>query len=326
MLAVVDPGPLLTIQDAGRPGLAGIGVPPSGACDAWGLEVANLLAGAPPGAATVEVTLGGCVLEALETCAVALAGADLGAERDDGRLLACDAVHRLPAGARLRFAGGRGGMRAYVALAGGIAARKVLGSASSYRPGRLGFAAGRPLRPGDRLVPRRRGDLTAVGRAWPASLAPNPGSPNGRVGVVAGPDLAAAPPRALERLVTTAWRVSGAADRAGIRLDGEPLGRGDEIVSHPLVPGSIQLPPDGLPIVLLVDGPTIGGYPVIGVVAAADMPRLGQRRGGDVVRFELVTAEEARARRALQLGFLARAAEELRADDLWSRLAEHANG
>ena len=326
MLQVIEPGPLLTIQDAGRPGLAHLGVPPSGACDPWGLAVANLLAEAPRDAAALEVTLGGCVLEAVETCAVALAGADLGAERDDGRPLRSEAVHRIPAGARLRFAAGDRGARAYVALAGGIAVEPTMGSASSYLPGRLGFADGRPLRPGDRLEPRRRGDLGAVGHAWPARLAPHPAAAGGPLGVVPGPDGEAAPPAALHGLVDAAWRVSQAADRMGLRLDGPSLGAGAEIVSHPLVPGAIQLPPGGRPIVLLVDGPTIGGYPVIGVVPAADLPRLGQLRPGDEVRFALVTAENARELWRRQLARLDRAAAALRADAVWHRLADHAGG
>ena len=146
------------------------------------------------------------------------------------------------------------------------------------------------------------------------------------MGVVPGPDGAAAPPGSLDGLVATAWRISDGADRMGLRLDGPPLGRGQEIVSHPVVPGAIQVPPDGQPIVLLVEGPTIGGYPVVGVVAAADFPVLGQLRPGDDVRFERTTAEEARARLRGQLERLGQASAALRADAVWHRLADHAGG
>jgi biotin-dependent carboxylase-like uncharacterized protein len=326
VLAVIDPGPLLTIQDTGRPGLGRLGVPPSGACDSWGLAVANLLVDAAPGAAALEVTFGGCTLEAIETCVVGLGGADLGAERDDGRPLRRGTAHRVPAGARIRLTGADRGMRAYVALAGGISIEAWMGSASTYAPGRLGFADGRALRAGDRLAPRRPGDLDAVGSVWPVRLAPHPADKRGPLGIVTGPDLDAAPDGTLEALVTAAWRVSTSSDRMGLRLDGPSLGPGDEIVSHPLLPGAVQLPPDGRPIVMLVDGPTIGGYPVLGVVPAADLPRIGQLRPGDEVRFTPLAAETAREQSRGQRALLDRAAATLHADAVWLRLADRAGG
>lgn len=326
MLEVVDPGPLLTIQDGGRAGLAQLGVPTSGACDRWGLATANLLVGAPPDAAALEVTLGGCVLEATATCAVAIGGADLAAELDDGRFLRPGITHRVPRGARIRFAGAGRGLRAYVALPGGLATDLVLGAAASYAPGRLGFAGGRPLRRGDRVGARRPGDLGTVGHAWPAELAPHPMASADPLALIPGPDVDAAPRAALEALQATTWRVSAASDRMGLRLEGASLGRGREIVSHPLVAGAIQVPPDGSPIVLLSDGPTIGGYPVLGVVPLADGPRLGQLRPGDEIRFSVVDAETARARGREQAARLAAAAAMLRADALWDALADHAGG
>ncbi|MFH1474656.1 MAG: allophanate hydrolase, partial [Chloroflexota bacterium] len=167
MLEVVDPGLLLTLQDRGRPGFAYLGIPPSGACDAWGLAVANLLVDAPLEGVAIEVTLGGVEILVVETCAVSLAGADLGAERDDGRLLRPDATHRLSSGSRLRFLGSARGARAYLGMAGGIEAAKVLGSAATHVQSGLGGLDGRALRQGDRLLPVRRGDLSSLRRAWP---------------------------------------------------------------------------------------------------------------------------------------------------------------
>lgn len=326
MLEVVEPGPFLTIQDAGRTGLGRLGVPRSGACDPWGLAVANLLVDAARGAAALEVTFGGCTLMALETCAVGLAGADLGAERDDGLRLPSGVAHRIPAGARIRLSGANRGVRAYIALAGGISTETWMGSASTYRPGRLGFAGGRALQAGDRLSPRRRGDLEVVGNAWSSRLAPHPAGERRPFGIVPGPDLDAAPERALEAFLAAAWRVSPSSDRMGIRFDGASLGPGAEIVSHPLLPGAVQLPPDGRPIVMLADGPTIGGYPVLGVVPAADLPRLGQLRPGDEVRFGVMTAEAARDRWREQQAAFDRAANAMRADAVWTRLADRAGG
>jgi biotin-dependent carboxylase-like uncharacterized protein len=326
VLQVIEPGPLLTIQDAGRPGLGRLGVPRSGACDAWGLGVANLLVGAAPGSAALEVTFGGCVLEALEATAVGLGGADLGAERDDGRRLAPGTAHRIPAGARIRFAGAVRGVRAYVALAGGIAIGTWMGSASTFAVGGLGYEDGRPLRPGDRLLARRAGDLDAVGGAWPSRLAPHPADQTGPLGIVSGPDLDAAPDDALAGLASATWRVSNSSDRMGLRLDGPSLGPGREIVSHPLVPGAVQLPADGRPIVMLMDGPTIGGYPVLGVVPTVDLPRLGQLRPGDEIGFRPETPEAARGRLRAQQAAFDRGAAALRADAVWVRLAAGAGG
>ena len=326
MLEIVEPGLLVTIQDGGRPGLAHVGVPRSGACDAWGLAAANLLAGAAPDAAALEVTLGGCVLLATATCAVALGGADLRAVLDDGSPLRTATTHLVPRGARIRFAGGDAGLRAYVALAGGIAVERVLGSAASYARGGLGFAGGRPLRAGDRLVPNRPDDLGSVGHSWPAALAPHPMTETGPLAFVPGSDLDAVPPGALAAFEAATWSVALASDRMGLRLDGPSLGRGREIVSHPLVAGAIQVPPDGRPIVLLPDGPTIGGYPVIGVVADADAPRLGQLRPGDTVRFVPIDADAARARRRDRAARLAGAAGMLRADAVWHALVDQAGG
>ena len=326
MLEIVDPGLLLTLQDRGRPGYAHLGIPPSGACDPWGLAVVNLLAGAPPDGIAVEATLGGAELRAVETCAVALAGADLGAERDDGRALQAGAVHRLPAGSRLRFAGSATGMRAYLGLAGGIVAELVLGSAATSLQGGLGGLDGRALRAGDLLVPVRRGDLDSAGRAWPSRTARHPAAAPGPIRFVAGPDLRHLPPSTAESLAAATWTVGRASDRMGIRLEGPALPPGTEILSHPVVPGAIQLPGSGQPLVLLVEGPTIGGYPVAGVVPRAELPRLGQLRPGDALRLAPEDAAEARIAWRHQQHLLATVGGGLHADSVWHRLLGNAGG
>lgn len=326
MLEVVDPGLLLTLQDRGRPGFAHLGIPPSGACDPWGLVVANLLAGAPPDGVVVEMTLGGAELRVVESCTVALAGADLGAERDDGRPLRPGAVHRLPAGSRIRFAGSSAGMRAYLGLAGGIAAARVLGSAATSLQGGLGGIEGRALRPGDRLEALRPGDLGAAGRTWPDEAAPHPASRTDPVRFVPGPDLRHLPRETVEAVAAAPWTVGRAGDRMGLRLDGPALSAGREILSHPLVPGAIQLPGDGRPVILLVDGPTIGGYPVVGVVPRAELSRLGQLRPAQAVRLAPQDAVDARAAWRAQLRLLAAVADALDADGVWHRLLENAGG
>jgi biotin-dependent carboxylase-like uncharacterized protein len=334
VLEVVDPGLGLALQDRGRPAAARLGVPPSGALDSWGHRAACILAGAGPDGVTAEALLGGAELLAVEACAVALAGADLGAERDDGRSLPAGRVHLLPKGARLRFSGSPSrlpaptwrGVRAYLGLAGGIEARRVLGAAATLASAGLGGIDGRAALAGDRLVPVRRGDLSAAGHAWPDELAPHPAASSGPVLIVPGPDLASLPAGVEAAFLGTPWTVATDSDRMGLRLEGPALASGDEILSHPLVPGAVQIPPGGQPLVLLADGPTLGGYPVVGVVARAELPRLGQLRPGDRLRFAAVSTEAAREAWSRQQSVLERVAAALAVDAVWHRLAADARG
>ena len=141
-----------------------------------------------------------------------------------------------------------------------------------------------------------------------------------------GPDLRHLDVDVLDAVTSGTWRIGRASDRMGLRLEGTPLPAGREIVSHALLPGAIQLPPGGQPVVLLVDGPTIGGYPVVGVVPRGEMPRLGQLRPGDAIRFCAQEPDHARAAWRAQQATFARAAEALAADALWHRLADDAGG
>jgi biotin-dependent carboxylase-like uncharacterized protein len=325
VLEVVEPGLLATIQDAGRPGFQHLGVAVAGACDGWSLAVANLLLGDRPDRAAVEVTLGGTVLVAREACVIGLGGADLGAEID-GHPVRPGIAHRLDRGAHLRFTGGRSGARAYVALPGGVDAPTVLGSASTDVRAGLGGLGGRALAAGDRLAPRRPGDLAAAGRRWPGPDAGPSMDPSEPIALLPGPDLRRLPSDALDAIASTGWTVAPDADRMGVRLlGGSPLTVGS-IVSQPVVPGSVQLTETGMPIVLLADAQTVGGYPVVAIVARADLPRVGQLRPGARVRFSVLTTDEARRRWRLQGRRLAQAAGRIGAEATWDGLAGEARG
>jgi biotin-dependent carboxylase-like uncharacterized protein len=323
-LEVVEPGFLTTIQDAGRPDWTHLGVPVGGACDPWSLAVANILAGNEAGAAALEMTIVGPVLAVRSTTIVGLAGADLGAiVRETGERLAPGRNHLLTGGTTLAFPGAAEpltGVRGYLAIRGGVDVPSVLGSASTLVSAGIGGFDGRPLRAGD--VVRGR-SATARGfetRTWPLLLEDL--EPALAIGVLAGP----AP--GTESLVAATWRVTPASDRVGLRLDGpriEMAGRG-ELLSHGVVRGAIQLPPDGLPIVLLADHQTTGGYPVIGVVMTADHPRLGQLRPGATVAFRQVTPVEARAALLAQRAAFERAASTLRDAARWDELWRSAGG
>jgi biotin-dependent carboxylase-like uncharacterized protein len=289
LFEVAAPGLQTTVQDAGRPGLGHLGVPVSGACDRRSLAIANALVGNDVGAAALELTVQGPDLLVLVDAIVGLAGADLGGvERGSGRRLAPGRVHRLAAGERLSFPGSTQptGCRAYLAVPGGIDVPVVLGSRSTCLAAGFGGIDGRPLRAGDRIASVRP---PTAGPDEAALLLP---ADHGSIRVLPGPD-----PEPLDPLVTREWTVGAASDRMGLRLDGPPIERADDDGrrgSHGVLPGTVQLPPDGRPIVLLADAQPTGGYPVPAVVATADLSRLGQLGPGMRVRFETIDLRAAR--------------------------------
>jgi biotin-dependent carboxylase-like uncharacterized protein len=291
---VLSPGALTTVQDGGRFGHRRLGVASAGAADLVACVKANLAVGNDPGDAVLEAALVAPSLRFLRTVRMAVAGADHGPvlETPDQRTAAippCKAV-LVPEGSIVRFEGRRAGCRVYLAFAGGLDVPIVLGSRSTDLVGGFGGFEGRALRRGDRLcvgVPLR--DAPEGSRAA-GGTGPAPLLPAATVRVRLGPQAHAFAPEALERLTRSAFRVTTAADRVALRLSGPPLRhRGpDEIVTDGLVPGCIQVPPDGQPIVTLVDGPTTGGYPKIGVVEARDLALLAQLVPGEgEVRFTL---------------------------------------
>ncbi|MCS7234654.1 MAG: 5-oxoprolinase subunit PxpB [Armatimonadota bacterium] len=275
-LAVLDGGLLCTVQDLGRFGYRRYGVPPSGAMDPEALLAANGAVGNAPGCAALEFTWPAPVLEALVDVEVAVAGADFSPEVD-GSPIPLGRPVRLRRGHVLRFREPRAGNWCYLALSGGVEVPEVLGSRSTHVPSGLG---GRAL---------RRGDVVRRGRAPTGAPRPEEGSRTRSVRVSPGPHLDAFAPGALDRFLSEEYAVTVRSDRSGYRLEGPALphaGPG-EIVSEGMVVGAVQVPPSGKPIVLMPDGPTTGGYPVLAVVVEEDLPRLAQKRPGERVRFEL---------------------------------------
>jgi KipI family sensor histidine kinase inhibitor len=298
-LRVVHPGLLTTIQDLGRWGHQAEGVPPAGAADPPAARLANLLVGNADGAAVLEVTALGPRLVALRDLALGLAGADLGA-RVDGRDQPPGTSFLLPRGSELTFTGPRRGCRAYLAVAGGIAAAPVLGSRSADPLGGLGPRA---LRAGDVLAahPAAAPPAELAGRRLPPDLypLPDPAAPL-EVGILRGPqaDWFQEGWEAGERPVAVA------SDRVGLRLEGPPVRRlpdwrGAELPSEGNVLGAVQVPPDGSPVVLLAGRPTVGGYPKPAVVCTVDAWRLAQALPGATrVRLRPVDLASAQARLA----------------------------
>jgi biotin-dependent carboxylase-like uncharacterized protein len=284
VLDILATGPLATVQDRGRPGLAAMGVTRSGAADGASAGLANRLVGNDPAAAVVEVTAGGLRVRAGRALLVAVTGAPAPVTVD-GRAAPFAGPLPLAAGQVLALRAPPVGLRSYLAVRGGIDVAPVLGSRSTDTLSGLGPE---PLRAGDRLPV---GHLAAEEPI--VDVAPV-GAPSSRpvLGLLPGPRRDWLEPAAWTALTSREWSVTADSNRVGLRLAGPGPGlarvREDELPSEGLVPGAVQVPPDGAPVLFLVDHPVTGGYPVLAVLPAADLPAAAQLRPGDVVRFRPV--------------------------------------
>ncbi|MEU1303645.1 biotin-dependent carboxyltransferase family protein [Streptomyces shenzhenensis] len=281
-LVVVRAGALTTVQDRGRPGHAHLGVPRSGALDGPAAALVNRLVGNPPGAAVLETTLNGCALRPRSTVVMAVGGAP-SPVRVGGRPVAWGAPVVVPAGQLLEVGTAVLGVRAYVAVSGGLDVEPVLGSRSTDLLSGLGpapLADGVVLPLGEPPGPHARVDVAPQPRP-PAELV---------LRVTPGPRDDWFTPRAVHDFTSRVYRVSSASNRIGLRTEGPALerARAGELPSEGMVLGAVQVPPDGRPVVFLTDHPTTGGYPVIAVVRAADLPAAAQAVPGVPVRFVAV--------------------------------------
>jgi biotin-dependent carboxylase-like uncharacterized protein len=269
VIEIVAPGPLATVQDLGRPGYAALGVARAGAFDRTALQLANRLVGNADDAAAIEVTLGGLGVRLHASATIALTGAVCAGAPDWGTAVS------LPAGTEFRLAAPARGLRSYLAVRGGVAVPRVLGSRSTDTLSGIGPAA---LQAGDRLP---------IGTSPDAVVGASAAEPerDATLPVRFGPrdDWFTASARAA--LLATTWTVRPECDRVGVRLDGPALARSrtDELPSEPTLPGAVQVPPGGRPIIFGPDAPVTGGYPVIAVVT--DLAPVAQLRPGDEVRF-----------------------------------------
>ncbi len=288
-IEVVRPGLLTTVQDLGRRGWQALGVSPGGAMDALSARVANALVGNGDGASVLELSGTGPELEFGADTIVAIAGAEVSGV-PFGRPFAVKAGEVVDC-SRLK-----NGARAYLAVAGGLRVPTVLGGAGTALKAGFGGLEGRALKTGDR-VRLGLGEAAVTGAGWRAGMTPLGGGNGRRVEVrfVEGVQAEWFSEDAHRRLTSEAYHVTTRADRMGMRLSGPELAleRPGEMISQPVATGSIQVPPDGQPIVLMADRQTIGGYPQIGNVISVDLPKLAQLRAGAEVRFAPVSHAEA---------------------------------
>jgi antagonist of KipI len=282
---VIRAGMLTTVQDLGRRGHLAEGVPFGGGADPFALRVANMLVGNAENAPVLEATLTGPELEFTEAAWVAVCGA-----RYEG--VAPWRPMRVEAGGRLRFGKRLQGCRAYLSISGGFDVDPVMGGCGTFLAAGIGGFLGRSLRDGDTIKSRPSareltGHWSLDERMFPRySREPTvrviPGSHAKEFG---------------DALYSARFGVTARSNRMGIRLDGPKLVRasGDDLISTAVGPGTIQVPPDGNPIVLMADAQTLGGYPRVAHVASVDIPLLAQLAPGDGVRFARTSLTEAHA-------------------------------
>ena len=318
-IRVLAPGWLTSVQDSGRTGYAAIGIGRAGAMDDVALRLANALVGNVENAAALEITLRGPRLRFDRDALIALTGAET-----DARCAARDIPPWRPvwvqAGSEVDFGAMRRGARCYLAVAGGVDVAAALGSCSTDINSALGPFGGRGLVAGDD-VPIGVAGAERSSPSWSAlgcrpsaegaghdgivaahwSLDPQPwfdAHGDQPVALARGNHFETLDTRSRQALFAGEFRVGNESNRVGYRLEGAklrlevPL----ELISEGVVPGTMQLPPNGNPIVLMAEAPTTGGYPRIGMVATVDLPRLAQRRPGGHVRFVETSLADAQTR------------------------------
>jgi antagonist of KipI len=295
-IRVLRPGLLTTVQDHGRHGFQRVGLCPGGAMDPVSLSLANALVGNPLDEAALEITVIGPELLFEHDTLVAVCGAEFQGGFPHNRPVLAKAGTRFNVGRAAR------GARAYLAVAGGFAVDPVLGSRSTFLPGQFGGFEGRALKHGD-ILPLR--DTKAVERfsilkktkdgtvKWSSPPLTLPDREPILVHVIEGQHFASFDANSQRAFVDTVWRIAPDSNRMGFRLSGPPLGRpqADEILSGPTCLGSVQVPPSGVPIALMADHQTTGGYPRIAEIASADVARLAQLAPGGKVHFAKCSLE-----------------------------------
>ena len=289
---IIKAGLFTTIQDLGRPGARHLGLPLSGASDSLSFALTNAALGNDPYAAGLECTMTGPTLRFLHDGAVAIGGANMNPHLNKAP---CPLYKQISvaAGDELVLGASEVGARTYIAFAGGLSGLSFLNSVSTYTPAELGGIEGRALKRGDRLVAANL--RVGSARDIPPEMQPR-FAHEFVLRALSGPEAESIGERKTETFFSACWTVGRRADRMGAMLEGARLDPppAKPMTSSPVFPGTVQCPPDGAPFLLLCDAQTVGGYPRIAQVIAADMPLAGQARPGDKVWFRKTAPEDAR--------------------------------
>ncbi|WP_342605331.1 biotin-dependent carboxyltransferase family protein [Peribacillus sp. FSL E2-0159] len=301
-LRVIKPGLLTSIQDLGRKGFQQHGVIVSGAMDAYSLRIANMLVGNKEGEAAMEITLMGPTLNIEKNCLIAITGGNLSPTIDSQAVPMWKPVY-VKKGSILRFAGCKTGCRTYLSVAGGYAISTVMNSKSTYLRGEIGGYKGRALKVDDvvdfnetsTILDKREFKEAFIAPKWFVNEKEFMPSRMPVIRFIDGSQYDYFTDSSKVSFAENLFKVSNQSDRMGYRISGPLLELQDkrELLSEAVTNGSVQVPPDGNPIILLADSQTTGGYPKIAQVITADLPLIAQVKPGEAIQFSRVTLKEA---------------------------------
>ncbi|MDO5423095.1 MAG: biotin-dependent carboxyltransferase family protein [Eubacteriales bacterium] len=289
-MKIIFPGALSSFQDKGRIGYQKYGITPSGAMDAWSMAAANALVGNSPETAVLEMTIAGPILQFTSSAVLALTGAPMTPTLNQ-KPIPMNASFQVNPGDVLSVGCVTAGCRSYLAVKGGFDLEPVMGSCSTNLKCALGGFQGRALKPGDEISFNLPEATLTESRTLPGISCAS----DITLRVVPGPQEEYFSENGKKTFYSTAYRVSDAADRMGYKLTGTPVEHNGtvDIVSDGIVFGSIQIPPNGMPMILMADHQTTGGYAKIGTVLTCDLPKIAQAKPGDTIHFTQVTLAEA---------------------------------
>ncbi|TFH50186.1 MAG: biotin-dependent carboxyltransferase [Bacteroidia bacterium] len=290
---IISPGMLTTVQDEGRYGFQRYGMPVAGAMDSFSLRLANRLVGNKPGAACLEATFSGPEMHFTGDGAIALTGADM-SPAINGIPVSLNRTIMVKHGDRLGFTGLKNGFRTYIAFAGGIEVPVVMGSRSTYLRAGIGGMEGRALKAGD-VIPLGEVKGKPGLRHLPDGVIP-PCISDQVIRIISGPEAYRFEIEGIRSFLTSEYRITVQSDRMGYRLSGMAIKHkeaGADIVSAGISPGTVQVPGNGQPIILMADRQTSGGYTRIANVITADLHLLAQMKPGDTIHFRETTIEKA---------------------------------
>ena len=291
MIEVISPGAMTMIQDLGRFGLQEYGFSPCGAADYRAMIQANALVGNTKGEGVIEFTVSGGMFKFHEKCVIAICGADMDCKVNQTRCEQ-DTVVSIESGDILQMGFAKEGCRSYLAVAGGFMLPGIFGSVSTDRKCGLGGIEGRPFKTGDRLILKHAVAIGA-GKSMPIRKAKH--DKPIVVRVVMGPQEEYFTKHGIETFLGSTYCISNDSNRMACKLSGGTIEtkQGSDIISDGIAPGSIQVAGNGLPMVMMADRQTVGGYAKIATVITADLPVLAQCRPKDEVRFLKVSYQKA---------------------------------
>ncbi|OFI06958.1 KipI antagonist [Clostridium acetireducens DSM 10703] len=294
-LKIINAGLFTTIQDKGRIGYQQFGMSTAGAMDEFSLKVGNILLGNDEYEGALEITMVGPQIEFNTSTVIVITGANISPKLNNNSIPMWHSI-KVKKGDVLSFGGAKSGCRSYICFAGGIDVPKVLGSKSTYVKAAIGGFKGRALKSGDEinLVKINKSLDHIANRTIPENFIPKYFK-NHEIRLILGPQHESFSKEEIEKFLNSEYEISNQADRMGYRLSGPEIKhiKGADIISDGIALGSVQIPGHGMPIIMMADRQTTGGYTKIATIISTDIPVLGQAKPGDKIKFKNITIEEA---------------------------------